>query len=49
MNKEEHNSKKKHYWWKDIRDEVAGSIIFESALNGLLWIPRAIFRLLRNW
>jgi len=49
MSEAEQKGKKKHVWWKDIRDEVVGSIISETALNVLLWIPRAIVRLIRNW
>lgn len=47
---EEKKKNKEQVWsWRDIRDEIASSFIFELALNLLLWIPRAIIRLFKNW
>lgn len=41
--------KNEQVWsWRDIRDDIASSFIFELTINLLLFIPRAILRILRN-
>lgn len=41
--------KNEQVWsWRDIRDDIASSFIFELTINLLLFIPRVILRILRN-